>query len=117
TSAAVLAFLAGELLGIDVKQVVSDEAQLVTMHARRRAEFGDLVRLARVGDVVDGEALRRTEARAADRADIGKALAHLDDAAAAEGGRRIVAEQAEVLGFFWQLIAHSRTPGRRLLDC
>ena len=43
--ARVLALVAGEPLRIHVEQIVADDAQLVAMHAGRRAEFADLLRL------------------------------------------------------------------------
>ena len=70
------------------------------MHAGRRAEFADLVRLFRIAHVVHGEAFRAVITRAADRADIGVALVQLDKAAAAPRRRGIVPEQAEVICFF-----------------
>ena len=84
--AGVLALVADQPLGIDVEMMVADDAHLVAMHAGRGAELVDLLRIARVAHVMRGEALRPVVARAADRADIGVALVHLDDAAAAPGG-------------------------------
>ena len=96
--AGVAARVAGQALGIHVEKVVADDAQLVAMHAGRRLELPHLLRLARIAHVVDREPLGAGEpARgAADRADIGIAVVHLDQAAAAPRGGRIVAEQAEV---------------------
>ena len=86
-AAAILALVAGEFLRVHIEQVVADTAELVAVHAGRRAKLGDLVRLARIGHVVDGEAFRRVETGAADRADIGVALVDLDQTAAPEGRR------------------------------
>ena len=98
--ARVLALVAGEPLRIHVKQIVADDAQLVAMNARRRAEFADLVRLFRIAHVVHGKAFRAVIARAADRADISVALVDLHQRAAAPGRRRVVADQAKVFCFF-----------------
>ena len=111
-AAAILAFVAGKLFGIDVEQIVADETQLMAVHARRRAEFSDLVRFARVGNVMDGEAFGAVVARAADRADIGKALFDLDQTAAAPGRGRIMTEQPEIFGFFWNSLAHGSFSGK-----
>ena len=110
TGAGVLAFVAGKPLGIHVEQIVADDAQLVAMHAGRGAEFADLFRASRIAHVMDGEAFGAAIARAADRADISMALVHLDQAAAAPRRRRIVAEQAEVFGFFGVSGEHARAP-------
>ena len=111
--AGVAALVAGEPLRIDVEDVVADDAQLVAMHAGRRLELPHLLRLARVAHVVDREAFRRKAARRADRADIGVAVVHLDQAAAAPGGRLVVAEQAEAFGFFGKTFGHSSTSHAR----
>ena len=104
--AGIAPLVAGKPLRIHVEQVVGRDAQLVAMHARRRLELGDLARLARVAHVMHREAFLAVEARAADRAHIGKALVHLHEAAAAPGGRAVVAEQAKVLGFFGMTFRH-----------
>jgi len=111
--AGVLAFVAGKPLRIHIEQIVADDAQLVAMHAGRGAKFADLCRTSRIAHVMDGEAFRPVKARAADRADIGMAFVHLDQAAAAPRRCRIVAEQAEVLGFFGVGGGHARTPFSR----
>ncbi len=107
--ARILAFVAGEPLRVHVEQIVADDAQLMAMHAGRRAEFADLVRLSRIAHVVHGKAFRAVEARAADRADISVALVHLHQAAAAPGGRSVVAEAGES---FWLLRGRWRAFGR-----
>ena len=98
--ARVLALVAGEPLGIHVKQIVADDAQLVAVNAGRRAELADLVRLFRIAHVVDGKAFRAVIARAADRADISVALVDLNQSAAAPRRRRVVADEPEIFGFF-----------------
>src|SRR5262249_56489960 len=85
---------------IPVEEIVADNAELMAMHARRRAEFTDLLRLLRIAHVMHGEAFRPVIARAADRPDIGMALVHLHEAAAAPRRRRIPAEQPAVLRLF-----------------
>src|SRR5262249_3716662 len=89
--AGIAAGLAAEPFRVDVEDVAVDHAQLVRMHAGRRLHLSHFPRLARVAHVVDGEAFRSVEARAADAADIGEALVDLDDAAAAPAGGRIMA--------------------------
>jgi len=59
-----------------------------------------------VAHVMDREALGAVETRAAHGADIGKSLVNLDNAAAAPGCRRVVAEQFEILGFFGNFDGH-----------
>ena len=115
--ARVLALVAGEPLRIHVEQIVADDAQLVAMNAGRRAEFADLLRLLRVAHVMHGEAFRPVVARAADRAHIGVPLVHLHQAAAAPSRRRVVAEQAKVLGFFGVGGGHGRRSSLLFLTC
>ena len=107
--AGILAFVAGKPLGIHIKQIVADDAQLVTMHAGRGMEFADLFRTARIAHVMNGETFGTVEARPADGADISVAFMHLNQAAAAPRRRRIVAEQAEILGFFGVSGGHAWT--------
>src|SRR6201982_3944260 len=97
SGAGVLALVAGEPFGIHIEQIVADDAELVAMHAGRRAKFANLVRLLRIAHVMHGEAFRAVIARATDRPDIGVTLVHLHQTAAAPRRRRIVAKQAEVL--------------------
>src|SRR5207237_8776355 len=63
---------------------------------------------ARIARVVDREAVRPVKARPADRAHIGMAVLHLDEAAAAPRGGRIVAEQTEILRLLGITCAHDR---------
>src|SRR5262249_8673289 len=97
--ARVSARFARQPFGVHVKNIFADDAQLVHVHAGRRAKLGDLAGFARIAHVVDGKALRPVEARAADRAHVGVAVLDLHQAAAAPGGRGIVADEAEVLRF------------------
>jgi hypothetical protein len=74
--------------------------------AGRRAEFADLLRLSRIAHVMHGEALGTVETRPADRADVSVTLMDLNQAAAAPGRRRIVADEAEIFRFFGIGSAH-----------
>src|ERR1051326_194707 len=103
-------------LGIHIKNVLADDAQLVHVHARRRAELADLARFGRIAHVVDGETLGAVEARAADRAHVGVAARDLRQAAAAPGGVTIMAEQAEVLRLFGIAAGHDADSSTRVLD-
>src|SRR5262249_47570181 len=110
--ARVLARFARQPLGIHIENVLADDAQLVHVHAGRRAELMHFARLARVAHVMDGEALGAVEARAADRAHVGVPARDLYQAAAAPGGVRGMAEQAEVLRLFGIAAGHDGTPWR-----
>jgi hypothetical protein len=109
--ARVLAGIALEPFRIDVQQIVADQPQLVHVHARRRFVLPDLPGPGGIAHVVGGEAFRRVERRAADRADIGMTVLDLAQAASTECRRRIVAEQAEILGILDSSCRHSLSPG------
>ena len=105
--ARVAADIASEPLGINVENVAIDHAQLMRMHAGRRFHLGDLVRVARVAHVVDGEAFRPVEARAADAAHVSVALVDLDNTSATPTGGRVVAKYAKVFCFFGESRRHA----------
>src|SRR5262245_10228353 len=106
----IAALIAGQALRVDVQNVVADRAQLVTVHAGRRLELPHLARVARVAHVVHRKTFRRKAARRAHRSDVGVPLVHLDQAAAAPGGGRIMADEAKVPGFLGKTAGHDNTP-------
>src|SRR5215467_8846311 len=96
--------------------MITRDAHLVAMDAGRGTEFVDFFWIARVADVMRREAFRPVVARAADRAHIGIALVHLDDAAAAPGGAVVMPEQFESVGFLGLARGHSVSPSIRCMS-
>src|SRR5262252_459657 len=106
--ACIHALLARQAFGIDVKNVISDNTQLVTVNTGGRAEFVDFLWLLRIAHVMGSEAFRGISARCSDRSDIRIALVHLHQAPATPGGGGVMAEQAEAFVFLGVMLGHGR---------
>src|ERR1700733_11302717 len=82
------------------------------MHAWRRPKLEDLFRVARIAHVMSRKTLRPG---AANRPHIGIALVDLDEAAAAPGGRAVMAQKPKAHGLLGLACRHAvlpQSPGR-----